>query len=229
MGESRRDSVSSGDRYLAWILAFSFAVLAFAVSYELELRFDGLRVFKDYNVLFDTDPIVQLESLRTGKNRYGRNLAHPNLANLFNPPVRALVQMITRSDLSDRSTSELSRSLALLVVPAASGLKACVVPIVVDLVGRIGVEAQVSMGDHPGHVPLELVVESGVLLEDLRRGQESQVAADSDLGDPQGDQDGSQGQGEVFQQGTVRPLAQQVQPGVHFVGMTDDVGMRLHK
>lgn len=111
---------------LSWSLALALALLAAWLNLGLAQQLDTLKVFRDANVLFDCDPMVQLESFSEGTNTYGRNLSHPNLGNLIHPPVRA-VAALRRQFGEPRGTPERTRrDTALFVSPVASGLKALV-------------------------------------------------------------------------------------------------------
>lgn len=113
---------------VAWLLAGVLALGSFLLSWQLESRLDRLGVFAQYNVLFDADPIEQIESFSEGSNRAGRNLVHFNLANYVHPPVRlgGRVAVWTGAASVD-DEAQIRRQIALWVVPTASALKLLVV------------------------------------------------------------------------------------------------------
>ena len=115
------------------VLALGLAILSFSLHYAIALRLDALGVFGQYNVLFDADPNIRLDSFANGW--VDRSFIHPNLANFLNPPIRALAKLARYGSLTSQSEMEVRRALALLVVPLASGLKTVVIITLFSLLG----------------------------------------------------------------------------------------------
>lgn len=103
--------------------ASALALCAFAINFALERRLDSRGVFEEYNLLFDSDPIVQLASISHGTGAYGRNFIHPNFANFTNTPVRLAARVVGPRDASAEQRARLRRSIGLLVVPVVSAFK----------------------------------------------------------------------------------------------------------
>ena len=106
---------------VAIVLAICLGVCSFALSYLLELHFDHLQVFEQFNVLFNTDPNTRLVCFSHGWG--GRGLVHPNLANFINPSIRAAAKTLHSLGLIQSDELAIRRQLGLFVVPLASGGK----------------------------------------------------------------------------------------------------------
>ena len=74
-----------GPRRVAVLVALALAVVSGSLHYAVELRLDRHQIFSQHNILFDADPNNQLQSFDHGRRYYGRNFAHPNLANYVHP------------------------------------------------------------------------------------------------------------------------------------------------
>lgn len=101
-------------RVLAWLPPLLLFCLSLPVYLVLTAQFDELAVFQQYNLLFDADPNARLGCFANGWGGEGRSLAHPNLCNLINPPIRVLALLLKTSGLA---APGLERQLALLVAP----------------------------------------------------------------------------------------------------------------
>lgn len=110
-------------RWLAVAVATTLALSAFAINLALERRLDDRGVFEEYNLLFDTDPIVQLASISHGTGSYGRNFTHPNFANYTNTAVRLVASVVGSRGASAEEQARLRRRIGLLVLPVGSALK----------------------------------------------------------------------------------------------------------
>lgn len=103
------------------ILAACLASCVLLLNYTLERQFDDLGVLDQYNVLFDSDPNARLEAFSNG-DESGRNVAHPNLSNFLNLPIRILGKGLCLIGLTDRPEPEVRRSISMLVMPVASAV-----------------------------------------------------------------------------------------------------------
>lgn len=103
---------------IAWALAVSCGVLVFAVNYTIERKFDRLRVFDQYNVVFDTDPPGRLATISHGTGE--RNFVHPNFRFIFSLPIRLTAKTWVTCGLA-RDGRAIRRSMGMLVVPLLSG------------------------------------------------------------------------------------------------------------
>ncbi|MBE0596599.1 MAG: hypothetical protein IH614_04955 [Desulfuromonadales bacterium] len=99
-------------------------MVVFLGHWHLEQKFDALQAFAQYDVLFDADPNVRLVGFAHGWGAFNRNLLHPNLANLVNPPIRLVAIILHAGGLGDSDLLLLRRSLALLVSPLVAALQA---------------------------------------------------------------------------------------------------------
>ncbi len=105
-------------------LAATLASGVFAGHYLLELQFSHLHAFKQYDVLFDTDPNIRLIGFSHGWGPFNRNLLHPNLANFINPPLRFVAHGLQLAGFGGADLPALREALALLVNPFFSALQA---------------------------------------------------------------------------------------------------------
>jgi hypothetical protein len=105
-------------------LAVTFAAGVFAAHYALERQLSELHAFKQYDVLFDTDPVVRLVGFSHGWGPYNRNFLHPNLANFINPPLRAVAKGLQLAGLGGSDPLALREALGLMVNPLFSALQA---------------------------------------------------------------------------------------------------------
>jgi hypothetical protein len=105
-------------------LAITLASGVFAGHYVLELQFSRLHAFKQYDVLFDTDPVIRLIGFSHGWGPFNRNLLHPNLANFVNPPLRIVARSLHLAGFGGADLPALRESLALMVNPLFSALQA---------------------------------------------------------------------------------------------------------
>lgn len=97
-----------------WLPALLLAALGLSGYLLAGAAFDALGVFQQYNVLFDADPNTRLICFATGWGGEGRSLAHPNLCNLVNPPIRVLALALQTAGLAGPGVE---RQLALVVAP----------------------------------------------------------------------------------------------------------------
>ena len=111
----------------AVVLALALAGGVFAWHYALELKFSSLQTFKQYDVLFDSDPNIRLVGFAHGWWKYNRNLLHPNLANFVNPPIRSIAWVLHAAGVGGADLPALRESLALMVDPLVSALGALAV------------------------------------------------------------------------------------------------------
>jgi hypothetical protein len=108
------------------ILAGALAGSSFALCYGLATAFGRTGVFEYVDVLFDTDVAWFLQGfsdgMGTGTGWGARSVVHPNVANLVNPPVRALAAAC--ASVNACADPALTRqTLALFVSPAAAAIE----------------------------------------------------------------------------------------------------------
>jgi hypothetical protein len=99
------------------LTALMLVALCFPIYTLLAWKFDALGVFEQYNVLFDADPSARLGCFAQGWGGDGRSIAHPNLCNLINPPIRVAAAALQALGIGG---ADVARQLALLVAPAAA-------------------------------------------------------------------------------------------------------------
>lgn len=104
-------------------VALVLALASFTLHYDLERRLDRLRVFDQYNVVYQADPNERIDAMSHGWGSSGRNLAHPNLSAFTSPFVRGVAAVAARAGLTDDEAA-LRRAIGLLIVPAAAGATA---------------------------------------------------------------------------------------------------------
>ncbi|UCE07115.1 MAG: hypothetical protein JSW07_03505, partial [bacterium] len=116
---------------LKWVsvaVGLLIAVVGFLCHLNLELKFERLEVYNQYNVFFDADPNVVLYSfanLGDVPNKdpyYRRQLAHPNVVGFFSVPIRALVKVLSTIFPNKFDERYLQRQLAFLIVPISAAL-----------------------------------------------------------------------------------------------------------
>lgn len=121
-----RDRAGSALRSLGiapTLLALLLSAAVFAGHWSLGRELDALEAFGQYDVLFDTDPHIRLEGFSHGWGKFNRNLLHPNLANLVNPPVRFVARALLAAGVAEGDVMALRRSLGLMVTPLVSALQ----------------------------------------------------------------------------------------------------------
>ena len=91
----------------AVFIAAVIALVCLTGSYTLEFAFYRLEVFRQDNVLFDTDICSRVIAISHGWSGYGRSYAHPNLSNFFSPPIRLLGKAVHATGLARTSEREI--------------------------------------------------------------------------------------------------------------------------
>lgn len=117
---------------LAALIVLTLA--AFTLDYSLQRRFLKLGVLDQYNVIFDMDPPCRLSGVANGWCSGNRNFAHPNLANMFNPPVRA-VSWVVAKILSRTDDVTIRRQLALVIFASLSAVQTALVFLIMQALG----------------------------------------------------------------------------------------------
>lgn len=107
-------------RHWPLLWGFLLAVTVFAVNLHFAFALDQVGAFTVYNLLFDADPNTRLNCFVSGWGDGCRNSAHPNLGNLFNPPIRIVAAGLSLVTGGDESLFR--RTLALSLNPLASAL-----------------------------------------------------------------------------------------------------------
>ena len=103
------------------LVASALAIVVFSTCLALALAFDRVGVNDQWNVVFDADPNTRIGAMADGWGTYGRNLAHPNLSNLVNPPIRlvgGIVAAVTGTD-----AASVRRDLTLGLAPLGAALQ----------------------------------------------------------------------------------------------------------
>jgi hypothetical protein len=107
------------------LLALTLAALVFSWNYTVERVFERDKVFDQFDVLFDSDPITRLLAISQGKGDRNDLIIHPGFKLYFSRAIR-LVSRVSRqvgvTPDTSRAEHDLRRELALLVTPAVSGL-----------------------------------------------------------------------------------------------------------
>lgn len=103
------------NRRTTWLL---FAA-AFLLAYLVERWYFSVGTFRQYNVLFDSDPNVYLAFFAHGRGAL--SFRHPLRAWLFSTPIRALADLLAA--LLPADALAIREQLALLVVPLFQGGK----------------------------------------------------------------------------------------------------------
>jgi len=103
------------------LVGLLLAVVVFVFHYVFEQRLMSMGAFTLFDTLFDADPGLTLEAISSGGG--GNHLSHPLLEHLFSIPIGvvAKVASFVSSGAIDEAATRVS--LALLVVPAATGLQ----------------------------------------------------------------------------------------------------------
>ena len=86
---------------------------------------DRDKVLSQYDVLLNADPIVRLTAISDGKGDVNDLITHPGFKVYFSRPIRLAGKAARGTGMiadTGRAEYDLRRSLALLVVPAVSGL-----------------------------------------------------------------------------------------------------------
>ena len=104
-------------------LTIFLLVVAFFVSYSLELKFNYLGVFNQWDTLFDTDPVSALSDIGNGWGGGRTGFSHPNFSNFFSLPIRSIAKIVT-SLVPEMADFAIRKQLALIILPLASALQA---------------------------------------------------------------------------------------------------------
>jgi hypothetical protein len=103
------------------------AIATFAANLAIAHRLDDLKVFQQYDVIFNADIAPRVRCMVQNECGGRSSFAHPNLAVFLNPPVQAAAGLLTLGGLTGIDEASARRSVALCVSPLASALKAPVV------------------------------------------------------------------------------------------------------
>lgn len=112
-------------RRLDLVVAAVLAGVVFGWNASIARVFDRHKVFSQYDVLFNADPITRLDSIANGRGEASDKIVHPGIRLYFSRPIRLAGKVARATGLiPDRSRDEyaLRRSLAVRVAPAVSGL-----------------------------------------------------------------------------------------------------------
>ncbi len=103
------------------LVGLLLAVVVFVFHYALEQRLMAMGAFTLLDTLFDADPSLTLEAISSGGG--GNHLSHPLLEHIFSIPIGAVARLgsLVSSGAMDEAATRLS--LAMLVVPIATGLQ----------------------------------------------------------------------------------------------------------
>ncbi len=103
------------------LVGLLLAVVVFVFHYVLEQKLRAMGAFTLFDTLFDADPGLTLEAISSGGG--GNHLSHPLLEHLFSIPIGVVARLgsLVSSGAMDEAATRLS--LALLVVPIATGLQ----------------------------------------------------------------------------------------------------------
>ena len=118
---AERTGLARADLLVAAVLAAA----VFSGNYAIERTLDRYKVLTQYDILFNADPITRLHSISHGQGDPNDMIIHPGLRVYFSRPIRLMGKVARATGLipnTGRAEHDLRRSLALLVVPAVSGL-----------------------------------------------------------------------------------------------------------
>jgi len=102
-------------------LGVLLAVAVFVFHYLLERRLMAMGAFALFDTLFDADPGLTLEAISSGGG--GNHLAHPLLEHIFSGPIGLIARLGSLLSSGALTEGATRISLALLVVPIATGLQ----------------------------------------------------------------------------------------------------------
>jgi hypothetical protein len=127
---SREPSRRSRQERLFLIAAtIAVAMIALGVNLKIGRQFESLGVFGQYDVLFHSDPVLDMEALESwGFDSVGRRrfhaFAHPNHLLYLHPLIQAGTEILTWGNGNTPEGENVRRALIVLVGPAASAIKA---------------------------------------------------------------------------------------------------------
>jgi hypothetical protein len=104
------------------VLSLAFGFAAFVSRYYLELRFYDAKALDQFNVFFDADPNLRL--IAFSASSFEGMVSHPNGQLFIGIPIKIVSKTLHILRISRRNEREIGRSLALLVSPLFSSLKA---------------------------------------------------------------------------------------------------------
>lgn len=111
----------SSTKFKILMVGAMLVCITLTTNLYLAFKFEKLKVFDQYNVLFDTDPNERLKCFIAGHGGMGRTLAHPNLCNFVNPPIRVAAK-VSKAIKVIESEPNARRIISLTVTPILSSL-----------------------------------------------------------------------------------------------------------
>jgi len=130
---ARRPAVLWPGRLVTGLLVL-LAVGSGVMNYWYASRLDRLGAFERNDILFMTDPWVNLKAFAEGFV-HGRGYKHPNLTNLVNPPIELAARIAERLPIVRIDGTTFRRRLALSITPLLGAIQTILIFLLLGYLG----------------------------------------------------------------------------------------------